>query len=483
MGKKEFADYGIGEDVLKALNGLGYFQPTKVQEEVIPVALADMDVIVTSQTGSGKTASFGIPLCEKILWEENRPQALVLVPTRELALQVNEDIANIGRFRRIKATSVFGKASFERQKSELKQKSHIVVGTPGRVLDHLKKGTFPVDKLEYLILDEADEMLNMGFIDQVEEIIGFLPKERQTLLFSATMPVEVERLASHYMKDEAVSIKIETTEDSKPKILKSFLMVSGDKKMPTLLDLLTVENPDSCIVFCNRQETVNNVYEYLNKAGLPVDKLHGGMIQEDRFDVMDDFRKGKFRYLVATDVAARGIDVDNITHVVNYDVPVEKESFVHRIGRTGRAGKTGVALTLVEPYEKERWAEIKRYSASDVSEITAPSARFVLRHKPAFEKKIAERPRLKKDKGTVISQDITKLYFNGGKKKKIRAIDFVGTISKIPGIQADDIGIITIGDQGSYVEILNGKGPLVLNAMKTKNVKGKTLKVNIARRK
>ncbi|MGX7418643.1 DEAD/DEAH box helicase [Carnobacterium gallinarum] len=480
MGKKEFSDYGIREEVLKAINGLGYFQPTEVQKEVIPLALADMDVIVTSQTGSGKTASFGIPLCEKVNWEENKPQALVLVPTRELALQVKEDIANIGRFRRIKVTAVFGKSSFDRQKSELKQKSHIVVGTPGRVLDHLKKGTFSVDKLEYLVLDEADEMLNMGFIDQVEEIIDFLPTQRQTLLFSATMPNEVERLATHYMQKEATSVKIETTEASKPKIMQSYLMVSGDKKQETLLDLLTVENPDSCIVFCNRQETVNNIYDVLNKAGLPVDKLHGGMIQEDRFDVMDDFRKGKFRYLVATDVAARGIDVDNITHVVNYDVPVEKESFVHRTGRTGRAGKMGIALTLVESFEKERWAEIKKYVEAEIIEITAPSARFVQRHKPAFEKKLAERPRLKKDKGTALNQDIMKVYFNGGKKKKIRAVDFVGTLAKIPGVNMEDIGIITIQENVSYVDILNGKGPMVIDAMKTRTIKGKQLKVHKA---
>lgn len=482
MGKKEFSDYGIREEVLKALNGLGYFQPTEVQKEVIPLALADMDVIVTSQTGSGKTASFGIPLCEKVNWEENKPQALVLVPTRELALQVKEDIANIGRFRRIKATAVFGKSSFDRQKSELKQKSHIVVGTPGRVLDHLKKGTFSVDKLEYLILDEADEMLNMGFIDQVEEIIEFLPTQRQTLLFSATMPSEVERLAAHYMHENASSVKIETTEASKPKIIQSYLMVSGEKKQEILLDLLTVENPDSCIVFCNRQETVNSLYEFLNKAGLPVDKLHGGMIQEDRFDVMDDFRKGKFRYLVATDVAARGIDVDNITHVVNYDVPVEKESFVHRTGRTGRAGKTGIALTLVESFEKERWTEIKSYVDAELIEITAPSQRFVQRHKPAFEKKLAERPRLKKDKGTALNTDIMKLYFNGGKKKKIRAVDFVGTLAKIPGVAMEDIGIITIQENVSYVDILNGKGPIVLEAMKTRTIKGKQLKVHKAKK-
>ncbi|ALV21949.1 MAG: DEAD/DEAH box helicase [Carnobacterium sp.] len=477
MKKNTFEEFGIGEELVTALESLRYFKPTKVQEEVLPLALAEKDVIVESQTGSGKTVSFGIPLCENVIWEENRPQALVLVPTRELALQVKEDITNIGRLKRIKVTSVFGKASFDKQKSELKQKSHIVVGTPGRVLDHLQKGTMKVDKLRYLVIDEADEMLNMGFIDQMAAIIEFLPEERQTLLFSATMPPEIERLASFYMKPDRAAIKIEMTEQSRPKIVQSYLKVEPEKKEQQLLDLLIVENPDSCMIFCNTQEAVNRLYTFLNKAGLPIDKIHGGMVQEDRFDVMDDFRKGKFRYLVATDVAARGIDIDNVTHVINYDVPVEKESFVHRTGRTGRAGKTGVALTLVTPKERPWWQEVRAYVQQEISEITAPNARVVQSHKSAFEKKLQERLVVKRARNKELNQGITKIYFNGGKKKKLRAVDFVGTLTNIPGIKADDIGIITIQENVTYVEVLNGKGPRVIEEMKDRTVKGKQLKV------
>ena len=482
MNYTTFEDFAISEEIVTALKALRYFKPTQVQQEVIPLTLKGKDIIVESQTGSGKTVSFGVPLCESVSWEENRPQGLILVPTRELALQVKEDITNIGRLKRIKATAVFGKTSFDTQKSELRQKSHIVVGTPGRVLDHLQKGTMKFDKIRYLVLDEADEMLNMGFIEQVEAIIDFLPKQRQTLLFSATMPSEVVRLASFYMKNDRVSVKMESDEASKPKILQSFIRVQESGKPKQLLDLLTVENPDSCIIFCNTQEAVNGLYTFLSKAGLPIDKMHGGMVQDDRTAVMEDFRKGRLRYLVATDVAARGIDVDNVTHVVNYDVPEEKESFIHRTGRTGRAGKTGVALTLVTPSEERSWQGVKDFAQQEITEIDPPSARFVQHHKAAFEKKLQERPVIKRARNRELNKDITKVYFNGGKKKKLRAIDFVGTLTNIPGIDADDIGIITIQENVTYIEILNGKGPFVISEMQNRTVKGKALKVHKAKK-
>ena len=482
MNYTTFEDFAISEEIVTALKALRYFKPTQVQQEVIPMTLKGKDIIVESQTGSGKTVSFGVPLCESVSWEENRPQALILVPTRELALQVKEDITNIGRLKRIKATAVFGKTSFDTQKSELRQKSHIVVGTPGRVLDHLQKGTMKFDKIRYLVLDEADEMLNMGFIEQVEAIIDFLPKQRQTLLFSATMPNEVVRLASFYMKHDRVSVKMESDEASKPKILQSFIRVQESGKPKQLLDLLTVENPDSCIIFCNTQEAVNGLYTFLSKAGLPIDKMHGGMVQDDRTAVMEDFRKGRLRYLVATDVAARGIDVDNVTHVVNYDVPEEKESFIHRTGRTGRAGKTGIALTLVTPNEERSWQVVKDFAQQDITEINPPSARFVQHHKATFEKKLQERPVIKQARNRELNKDITKVYFNGGKKKKLRAIDFVGTLTNLPDVDADDIGIITIQENVTYIEILNGKGPHVISEMQNRTVKGKALKVHKAKK-
>ncbi|MCU5574976.1 ATP-dependent RNA helicase DbpA [Bacillus wiedmannii] len=479
MSKKSFSNYALSKEVRRALTGLGYEHPTEVQGEVIPVALQKKNLVVKSQTGSGKTASFGIPLCEMVEWEENKPQALVLTPTRELAVQVKEDITNIGRFKRIKAAAIYGKSPFARQKLELKQKTHIVVGTPGRVLDHIEKGTLSLERLKYLVIDEADEMLNMGFIDQVEAIIDELPTKRMTMLFSATLPEDVEKLSRTYM-NAPTHIEIKAAGITTDKIEHTLFEVREEEKLSLLKDVTMIENPDSCIIFCRTQENVDHVYRQLKRVNYPCDKIHGGMVQEDRFEVMDDFRKGKFRYLVATDVAARGIDIDNITHVINYDIPLEKESYVHRTGRTGRAGNNGKAITFITPYENRFLEEIEAYIGFEIPKELAPSKEEVIKGKVVFEEKIYAKPIIKKDKNADLNKGIMKLYFNGGKKKKIRAVDFVGTIAKIQGVSADDIGIITIQDNVSYVEILNGKGPLVLKVMRNTTIKGKQLKVHEA---
>ncbi|WP_458414775.1 DEAD/DEAH box helicase [Schinkia sp. CFF1] len=479
MNNSSFKDYNVSEEIVKALTSLNYKKPTEVQEQVIPIALMKRDLVVKSQTGSGKTAAFGIPICEMVEWEENKPQALILTPTRELAAQVKEDITNIGRFKRIKAVSIFGKQSYAKQKLELKQKSHVVVGTPGRVLDHLEKGTLVVERLKFLIIDEADEMLTMGFIDQVEAIINKLPVDRITCVFSATLPDDVEKLCHKYMKNP-VEVKVEGTGITTEKIDHFLLKVRGNDKISLLKDILTIENPDSCIIFCRTQEGVNLLYQRLDDMNYPCDMIHGGMYQEDRFAVMNDFKKGTFRYLVATDVAARGIDIENVTLIVNYDMPLEKESYVHRIGRTGRAGKAGKAITFTMDHEEKYVTEIENYVGFEIPIIDPPSKEEVRKEKSAFEEKIKARPTPKKDKSAQLNQDIMKLYFNGGKKKKIRAVDFVGTIAKIEGLSTEDIGIITIQENESFVEILNGKGPIVLQAMKKTTVKGKQLKVHKA---
>ncbi|MEW9699497.1 DEAD/DEAH box helicase [Paenibacillus sp. SI8] len=479
MSDKRFKDYPLSDDILRALEGLGYEQPTDVQSEVIPVALERRDLVVKSQTGSGKTAAFGIPICDLVDWNENKPQALILTPTRELAAQVKEDFTNIGRFKRIKAAAIYGREPFARQKVELHQKNHVVVGTPGRVLDHIEKGTLALGRLAYLVIDEADEMLNMGFIEQVEAIIQRLPSERVTMLFSATLPADVENLSLKYMNDP-VQIEIKAEGITTATIEHALYEVSEADKLALLRDVTVVENPDSCIIFCRTQEQVNHLFRQLADLDYPCDKIHGGMVQEERFEVMNAFKRGQFRYLIATDVAARGIDIKNISHVINYDLPLEKESYVHRTGRTGRAGQTGRAITFITPHEGKYLADIQAYIGFEIPKATAPSEAEVLDYAAAFEKKINVQPRMIKDKSELINKEIMKLYFNGGKKKKLRAVDFVGTIAKIDGVTAEDIGIITIQDNVTYVDILNGKGPHVLDVMKQTTIKGKLLKVHKA---
>jgi len=479
MSKKSFEDYQLSNDIKRALAVLKYETPTEVQNEVIPLALENQDLVVKSQTGSGKTASFGIPICEMVKWEEKKPQALILTPTRELAVQVREDITNIGRLKRIKAMAIYGKEPFTKQKEELKQKNHVVVGTPGRVLDHIERGTLVLDQVKYLIIDEADEMLNMGFIDDVETIIKELPLDRVTMVFSATLPEDVENLCHEYMKNP-INIEIAATAITTDSIEHQLIEVNEGDKISLLKSVTIVENPESCIIFCRTKENVDTVYTELERSLYSCEKIHGGLEQEERFAVMDGFKMGNFRYLVATDVAARGIDIDNVTLVINYDTPMEKESYVHRTGRTGRAGNKGKAITFATPYEEKFIKAIEKYIGFEIPLREAPTNQEVAKGTAAFEEKMSGRRIVKNNKTARINQDIIKLHFSGGKKKKIRAVDFVGTIAKIPGVTADDIGIITIHDNMSYVDILNGKGSLVLQAMENATIKGKKLKVSKA---
>ena len=476
MTNINFKDYKLSDEILKSLNMLNYKTPTKVQQEVIPVALENKDVLVKSQTGSGKTATFAIPLCELVDWDENKPQALILTPTRELAIQVKEDVFNIGRFKRIKVPALYGKSSFSLQAKELKQKTHIVVGTPGRTIDHIKEGNFITDNIKYLVLDEADEMLSMGFLEQVEEIISLLPKNRVTMLFSATMPDDINRLSKKYMKNH-VTIEIEAKTLTVDRIQQDGYNIEETGKLNLLKDVTTIENPDSCVIFCNTQVKVESLYNELRKLKYPCDKIHGGMEQDERIKVMNNFKKGYFRYLIATDVAARGIDIDNITHVINYDVPVLREKYVHRIGRTGRAGKEGRAITFIMKSDERRMFEIYSYTGKELTMKMKPSKSLVMSLKPEFDKKLEQRQKVKEDKGANLSQEIMKIHINAGKKTKMRPVDIVGTLCSIEGMNAEDIGVISVLDISTYVEILNNKGEMVLKALQTKHIKGRLRKV------
>lgn len=476
----KFKEYNLCDEIIKALDGIGYKKPSDVQREVIPQILTGKDIVVKSQTGSGKTAAFGIPLCENIKWEESNAQALILTPTRELAIQVKEELGNIGRFKRIRTVAVFGKQPFSDQARELKQKTHIVVGTPGRVLDHIDRDTLKVCNIKYLVIDEADEMLNMGFIDQVRDIINKLNVDRQTMLFSATIPEEILGLCNVYMNNPS-NIEIKSQKLITDNINHELYKFEEFYKLDNLGKILISEAPETAVIFCKTKENVDKVFENLNKKGYSVNKIHGGMLQKDRLDIMDKFKKGNFRILVATDVAARGIDVEGITHVINYDLPVEKEAYVHRIGRTGRAGAKGKAISFVNQYEDRILDMIQEYIGfeiplkKDIIEVSKEIRETAI-------KSLKSKPNIKREKAKAINKNITKIYLNGGKKKKLRAGDFVGAISRIEGVTAEDIGIIDVQDTVSYIDILNGKGNKVIEGLKNSTIKGKKLRVEKARK-
>ncbi|WP_249029390.1 DEAD/DEAH box helicase [Tannockella kyphosi] len=473
-----FKQYQLDNEITKALDLLHYTSATQVQEEVIPCLLNNKDIIVKSKTGSGKTASFLIPICQHIQWDELRPQALILTPTRELAMQVQEDAFNIGRFKRLKTVALYGRSPFQSQAKSLKQKTHLAIGTPGRVMDHIQRGTLDVSNIQYLVIDEADEMLAMGFIEQVENIIDYLPQERVTVLLSATMPESIKQISKQYM-NKPVSIEIEQ-EASIDHIEQKFYQANAYEKLDVLLDVTTILAPETCIIFCNTKEQVDLVYDTLNRKRYSCNKLHGGMEQEDRTRVIQSYKRGKFRYLIASDVASRGLDIDHISLVINYDIPLKSDTYIHRIGRSGRIGNKGMAVTLIEDNQDKYVKAIERKLDHKIIFDVRPSEDEVEENKVHFHSVMQTRLEYKESKTVKVSKDILKIHINAGKKTKMRAVDIVGTLCNIEGITSSDIGIIEVQDISTYVEILNGKGMQVLNALQNKPIKGRIRKVSKA---
>ena len=479
---KTFDTLNISHKTKQALTALNYIEPTQVQESVISEMIAGHDLLVKSQTGSGKTAAFAIPIVESIAWEERRPQVLVLAPTRELASQISEEIFNIGRFKRIKVETLIGHASFQAQARNLKERTHVVVATPGRLLDHIEQGTIQLGLVKLMVLDEVDEMLSMGFMDQVDAIFDALSSRPQVALFSATLPQEVKDIADFYVKNPTV-VEVEATNAVSKRINQSFYLVDQADKLESLYQLLVIENPDSAIIFANTRAAVDDISTFLQQKNVNTETLHGGMEQRDRTRVINDFKHNYFRYLIATDVAARGIDVADIAVVYNYDLPDNPDAYTHRIGRSARFEKTGQAIALVSSAQRSDFAKIeqaqKQLDASIV-EMQLPSISLVDKRLSSFIAKQNRALVLKKDKNTLFKDEIMKLHINAGKKTKLRAGDVVGAITSIPGITGDDVGVISIVDVSTFVEILNGKGAKVLKALQTEKIKGRVRKVSRA---
>jgi len=373
MTPKLFTELGLSPEMLKAIARLGFEQAAPIQAEAIPLLMQGVDVVGQSQTGSGKTAAFGIPAIERIDPSKPGPQVLILCPTRELAVQVSEEIHKLVYFKRgIRALPIYGGQSYERQFAGLKAGVQIVIGTPGRVMDHLERGTLKLDHVQTVILDEADEMLDMGFREDIEFILQRVPTNRQTVLFSATIPRPIEELIQRYTKTPK-RVRIEAKSLTVPTIEQVYYEVDRRWKFEALTRLIELHDVKLSIVFCNTQRMVDELTEHLNAAGYSADAIHGGMAQAGRDRVMGKFRKGGLEFLVATDVAARGIDVEGIEVVFNYDLPYDAEDYVHRIGRTGRAGRAGLAVSFVSGREVFAIRQIENYTRQRMRRGRIPS--------------------------------------------------------------------------------------------------------------
>lgn len=374
MDKTAFSSLGLSPELLKAVAALGFEEASPIQAAAIPVLQAGGDMIGQSQTGSGKTAAFGIPAIEKVDASNRAVQVLILCPTRELATQVADDIHKLSAFKKgISAVPIYGGASYERQFYELNKGVQIVIGTPGRIIDHLERGTLKLANVHTMILDEADRMLDMGFRDEIEQIFKATPKERQTVFFSATLSNPVKELTRRYANEPQI-VKIEPKEVSSPAIEQLFYETPPRAKLDTLLRLIDFHNFKLGIIFCNTQRMVDELADSLIAQGFAADRLHGGMAQAQRTRVMNKFKSAAFEFLVATDVAARGIDVDSLELVVNYDLPYDVEDYVHRIGRTGRAGKRGMAMTFVSGRDIYKLQFIERYTKSKIRRGKIPTS-------------------------------------------------------------------------------------------------------------
>ncbi|MBE5960145.1 MAG: DEAD/DEAH box helicase [Lachnospiraceae bacterium] len=474
---ESFASYELSEPVLKALALLNYKSPTPIQKRVIPVIKKGRDLVAVSHTGSGKTAAFAIPICDQIRWEENLPQALVLEPARELACQVGEEIYHIGRNKALKVPVLYGGFSFDKQDFTLRQKTHIVTGTPGRVLEHLKMGTLKAEKLEYVVIDEADLMFSMGFIDEVKEILSYVPDHAVKLLFSATMEDSLKPLMKEYMKKPEF-ILMESKTVTADTIKQSIYEVSGEEKFDLLLELLIKEKPASAMIFCGTKEMVNVLCRKLGKEQVPTGILHGDIDQEERMKTIAAFRDGRIRYLIATDVAARGFDVENLTHVINYDFPGSKEAYVHRVGRTGRNKNTGMAISFVTADEQSMRKQTENYIGMEIPVAKRANREITDEERKAFFEHLKVKE-VKKKKADVFRGEITTIMIGGGRKSKLRAGDILGTLCSIDGVTGEDIGAIEIRDSATYVEIRNNKAKKIQTALSTMTLKGKVRKARI----
>lgn len=450
-----FAGLGLGDAQIDNLTSLGYKEMTTIQAMVLPTALEGKDVIAQAKTGSGKTATFALPLLAKLNPRHFGAQALVLCPTRELATQVATEIRRLIRHQQnIKIVILCGGQSIGPQIGSLEHGAHIIVGTPGRIKDHLRKKTLNLGQISTLVLDEADRMLDMGFFDDIESIIKETPKSRQTLLFSATYPEHIETLSGRFQKDpekiSAPSLHEET------QLRQLFYLTKRSRKLESLGTLLGHYQPESAIVFCHTKDTTREVSAHLKENDIPALALNGDLEQRDRDQVLIQFRQQSCRILVATDVAARGLDINDLPAVINYDLPKDPESYVHRIGRTGRAGKQGLAVSLLADRERHKLESIGNFQDSEYDVTPIESLN---------------------NKSTMPTPDYVTLCISAGRKEKVRPGDILGALTGDAGIKGNAVGNITVSDYAAYVAVETTVATEAVKQLAAGKIKGRKFKV------
>ncbi len=540
VGAEEAAP--LDDRILRAVKEMGFEEMSPIQAKAIPAVMEGRDIIGQAQTGTGKTAAFGIPMLETVEMKDKAVQAIVLCPTRELAIQVADEIRNLAKFMHgVKVLPIYGGQEIVKQIKSLKTGVQIVVGTPGRVMDHMRRKTVKFGGVRMVVLDEADEMLNMGFREDIETILEGVPTERQTVLFSATMPKPIVEIAKKHQKN-AETIKVVRKELTVENIEQFYFDVRPKNKDEVLARLIDVYNPQLSVIFCNTKRKVDELTEMLKGRGYFAEGLHGDLVQKQRDRVMNSFRNGKTEILVATDVAARGIDVDDVDIVFNYDLPQDDEYYVHRIGRTGRAGKTGLALSFVSGKEVYKLKDIERFCKTKIKAKPIPSVNDIRNTKidhafqeveavieeghltemlnlveqrvneedytamdiaAAFLKmylgddEIVARESTDADTGrggrhrgadndygdTGAEEGMVRLFMNIGKKQGVRASNIVGAIAGESGIPGNLIGAIDMFDSYTFVEVPREYTKEVLQAMKNVKIKGKTIAIEPANRK
>ena len=527
MKDYNFGQLEIRKEIAKAIAEMGFEEPTPIQSEAIPIIMENKDVIGQAQTGTGKTAAYGIPIAEKINYQLLKVQALILTPTRELAIQVAGEISKIGRYKKIKVLPIYGGQPIDRQIRSLRMGVHVVIGTPGRTLDHLKRKTLDLSNVKIAVLDEADEMLDMGFIEDIENILRNVPSERQTLLFSATMPSAIQKLSKKYLQNpHFVSVNKETL--TVPLIEQNYYEIVRSHKVEALCRILDYENYDSVIVFCRTKRGVDELVANLQTRGYFAEGLHGDLTQAQRDKTMNAFRRGDVELLVATDVAARGLDIDRVSHVINYDIPLDPEAYVHRIGRTGRAGKEGKALTFILPQEYPHLRMIEKLIKTRINLATIPTSQEVAQQQKVVIKKEIEdilaednlqiyqtlieellKNHSAKDiaaaaikhafaqKGTELTdtdlsgsagntgavEGMVRLFFTIGRQQNVTVRELVRIISAETGIAPKAIGTISTFDKFSFVEVPEDMAYRVIYIMNRQMIKGKKISVQLARPK